>query len=125
MKKKWFLGNAAISRTDAMNSIAEYSQAVRDAQYQLENYSMPLILQGMDAITAADTMKAQLDAALAAFEPYKYYPASDPKRYDLLVWRTRISQRYHSCPGGSWRSQCRPVEAQARGNLSILPRPEI
>jgi multidrug efflux pump subunit AcrA (membrane-fusion protein) len=67
-----------------MSDIATYSQAVRDAQYQLENYNMPAILQGMDAITAVDTMKAQLDAASAAFEPYRYFAENNPVRESLL-----------------------------------------
>ena len=77
--------NADISRTTAMSDIATYSQAVRDAQYQLENYTMPAILQGMDAITAVDTMKAQLDAASAAFEPYKYFAENNQVRENLLI----------------------------------------
>jgi multidrug efflux pump subunit AcrA (membrane-fusion protein) len=77
--------NADISRTTAMSDIATYAQAVRDAQYQLENYNMPAVLQGMDAITAVDTMKAQLDAASAAFEPYRYFAENNQVRENLLI----------------------------------------
>jgi HlyD family secretion protein len=77
--------NAEISRTQALSDIATYSQDVRDAQYQLENYSMPIILQGMDAVGAVDKMKAELDQALQNFEPYKYLEQSNQKRQDLLV----------------------------------------
>lgn len=76
--------NAEISRTSAMNNIATYAQQVRDAQYQLENYTLPTYLQGMDAIQALDKMKAALDTASAAFEPYRYYPASNETRQALL-----------------------------------------
>ncbi|MEW5869349.1 MAG: efflux RND transporter periplasmic adaptor subunit [Chloroflexota bacterium] len=76
--------NAEIARTDAMNNIATYAQEVRDAQYQLENYSMPLYLQGMDAIQALDVTKAALDVASAAFEPYKYYAPGNTTRRALL-----------------------------------------
>ena len=79
------IANAGIARTEAMNSIATYAQEVRDAQYTLENYSMPIFMQGMDAIQAVDLTKAQLDAAWAAFEPYKYYAASNETRQALLV----------------------------------------
>jgi HlyD family secretion protein len=77
--------NAGVNRTSAINDIATYAQAVRDAQYQLENYSMPLFLQGTDAIEAVDKTKAELDKASAAFEPYKYYPVTDSTRKQLLV----------------------------------------
>jgi HlyD family secretion protein len=77
--------NAEIARTQALNDIATYAKAVRDAQYQMENYSMPLVLQGLGAVEAVDQMKAALDQALVNFEPYKYLPQSDVTRQTLLV----------------------------------------
>lgn len=77
--------NAEIARTQALSDIATYSKEVRDAQYTLANYSMPAILQGMEAVEAFDQMKAALDRALADFEPYKYYPQTNETRQDLLV----------------------------------------
>jgi HlyD family secretion protein len=77
--------NAEIARTTAINDIATYAQNVRDAQYTLDNYTIQTIFRGMDAIQAVDAMKTQLDAARAAFEPYRYYPAADENRYNLLV----------------------------------------
>jgi multidrug efflux pump subunit AcrA (membrane-fusion protein) len=77
--------NAEIARTQALSDIATYSQEVRDAQYNLSNYTMPVVLQGMDTVEALDKMKAALDEALAAFEPYKYYPQTDGTRQELLV----------------------------------------
>jgi len=76
--------NAEISRTQALSDIATYSQEVRDAQYTLANYSMPIILQGLETVEALDQMKAALDQALAAFEPYKYFPQTNETRQDLL-----------------------------------------
>lgn len=76
--------NAEIARTSAMNNIANYAQQVRDAQYQLDNYTLPTYLQGLDPIEALDQMKAALDEASAAFEPYRYYSTSDETRQDLL-----------------------------------------
>lgn len=76
---------AETARTQALSDIATYSQEVRDAQYTLANYTMPAILQGLDTVEAFDQMKAALDQALAAFEPYKYFPQTDPKRQELLV----------------------------------------
>ncbi len=75
---------AETSRTSALNDIATYAQDVRDAQYQLENYTMPLYLQGLGTVEAVDLMKEHLDAASKAFEPYKYLPSSNETREDLL-----------------------------------------
>lgn len=86
--------NAEISRTTAMNDIATYSQAVRDAQYQLENFTIPVYLAGLDTITAVDLMKEKLDAASAAFEPYRLYPAYNDTRYALLVDLNEAQSRY-------------------------------
>ena len=88
--------NAEIARTQALSDIAEYAQQVRDARYQLENYTMPVTLQGMDAIEALDLMKAELDAASAAFEPYRYYPSSDDTRADLLEDLNNAQYNYDS-----------------------------
>jgi len=76
---------AGISRTNAMTDITTYAQKVRDAQYTLENYTMPTYLQGMDAIDALDLMKSNLDAASAAFQPYRLYSADNPVREELLA----------------------------------------
>lgn len=76
--------NAELARTAALNDIATYAQEVRDAQYQLENYNVPPFLQNYDAIEALDLMKEQLDQALEAFEPYRYYPQNDSTRQTLL-----------------------------------------
>jgi multidrug efflux pump subunit AcrA (membrane-fusion protein) len=75
---------AETSRTTAMNDIATYAQEVRDAQYQLENYTMPIFLQGLETVEAVDRMKEQLDAASKTFEPYKYLPSSNDTRESLL-----------------------------------------
>ena len=77
--------NADISRTQALSDIATYSKDVRDAQYQLENYSMPIVLQGMEAVEAVDNMKAELDQALKNFEPYKYSEQTNSRRQALLL----------------------------------------
>ena len=82
------------NRANALNNIATYAQDVRDAQYTLDNYSLPLILQGMDAIEALDKMKAELDAATAAFEPYRYYAVTNDTRQELLEALTNAQTNY-------------------------------
>lgn len=75
---------AQTTKATALNNIATYAQAVRDAQYQLENYTVPSTFQGLDPIAAFDLMKKQLDAASKAFEPYKYLSQFDSTRQDFL-----------------------------------------
>ena len=86
--------NAEISRTDALNNITIYAQAVRDAQYKLENYNMPAYFQGVDIIEALDQMKAQLAAASEVFDPYRYYSASDETRKERLEALNEAQNKY-------------------------------
>ena len=74
---------ANISRTKAMQDIATYEKAVRDAQYQLDNFTVPSNMSDMDTVAALDEMKAILDQARLNFEPYKYYSETDDTREEL------------------------------------------
>ncbi|MCX8061579.1 MAG: efflux RND transporter periplasmic adaptor subunit [Anaerolineales bacterium] len=75
--------NAETAKTNAMQAIARYANAVRDAQYQLDNYTVPSNQAGMDSIIALDLMKKNLDAAREAFEAVKYRPLEDSLRKEL------------------------------------------
>ncbi len=75
--------NAETAKTNAMQAIARYADAVRDAQYQLDNFTVPSNQAGMDAIDALDLMKKNLDAAREAFEAVKYRPLEDSLRKKL------------------------------------------
>jgi HlyD family secretion protein len=75
--------NTDNAKTAAMKEIAIYADAVRDAQYQLDNYTVPSDMVDMETMEALDQMKAKLDAASAAFEPYKYKASGDPTRQEL------------------------------------------
>jgi HlyD family secretion protein len=69
--------NAAVK---AMQEISTYEAAVRDAQYQLDNFTVPLDQQDLKAVDALDRAKAALDKARAAFEPVKFRSSSDSTR---------------------------------------------
>lgn len=86
--------NADATRTAAMNNVATYSQAVRDAQYQLEFYSEPAYLRGLDTMEAVDKMKAELDAARIAFDPFKYLSEYNQAREDALEELNEAQARY-------------------------------
>ena len=75
--------NAETAKTNAMQAIARYADAVRDAQYRLDNFTVPSNQAGLDAIEALDKMKANLDAARLAFEAVKNRPLEDPVRKEL------------------------------------------
>jgi multidrug resistance efflux pump len=75
--------NADDTRTAALEAISAATKAVRDAQYQLDNFTVPQTQSGYSTTEALDVMQKKLDNARAAFEPYKYYSESDHTRKDL------------------------------------------
>jgi HlyD family secretion protein len=87
---------AETTKTTALSDIATYAKAVRDAQYQLENYTAPTTLKGLGSIEAFDLMKKQLDAASKAFEPYKYLSQYDKTRQDFLEKLNDAQSNYDS-----------------------------
>ena len=74
--------NANDMRTSALDRIALATKAVRDAQYQLDNFTVPQPQLKLSTSEGLDLMEKQLDEARAAFEPYKYYPSTDDTRED-------------------------------------------
>ena len=75
--------NAETQRNNAMQAITKYADTVRDAQYQLDNFTVPISQTGMEPMEALDKMKQKLDQARAAFEPYKYESLENKTRKDL------------------------------------------
>ena len=71
------------AKVAAMQSIAQNAQAVKNAQYQLDNYIVPQDQAGLSAIDALDAMQKKLDEARQAFEPYKYYSSGNSTRQEL------------------------------------------
>ena len=76
--------SAASARTAAISNITTYASAVRDAQYDLDYFTVPAEIKGMEPMEALDYAKAKLDAVRAAFEPYKYYSAENDTREALV-----------------------------------------
>jgi len=75
--------NAENAKIQALQSISTYANSVKNAQYQLDNFSVPDEQAKLEPIEAFDVMQDRLEAARQAFEPYKYYPSSDSTRSDL------------------------------------------
>jgi HlyD family secretion protein len=75
--------NIENSKVQSLQAISNAAKAAKDAQYQLDNFTIPENQMGLSTMQAIDQMKQKLDAARAAFEPYKYYPSTDKTRQDL------------------------------------------
>ncbi len=75
--------NAELAKVKAMQDIVTFEQAVRDAQYILDNFITPTEQQGLSAVEAVEKFKIELDEARLAFEPYKFFPSSDSTRQNL------------------------------------------
>jgi HlyD family secretion protein len=71
------------AKVTALQAIATHARAVKNAQFQLDNYTVPLNLAGLETMEALDAMDKKLDEARQAFEPYKYYSAGNTTRQEL------------------------------------------
>lgn len=71
------------NKTTAMKNISTYAQNVRDAQYQLDNFTIPTDQAGLSAMDALKLMEEKLNQARAAFEPYKFSPFESTTRQEL------------------------------------------
>jgi len=74
---------AETARLQAMQDVVTYQQAVKDAQYALDNFTIPSNQATLDAVAAIGKMKQLLDQARLTFEPYKNKPSGDQTRKDL------------------------------------------
>lgn len=75
--------NADVARAQAEQAVAVANRAVREAQYMLDNFTVPTNQQKLTALEGVAVMKSQLDEARQEFEPYKYKSSGDPTRKEL------------------------------------------
>ncbi len=87
---------AESARVEAMKQIITYERTLRDAQYALDNFTTPSNQANMDTVEALQKMKERLDAARAAFEPYKYRPSTDNTREDYKELLDQAQADYNS-----------------------------
>ncbi len=59
------------------------NNAVKEAQYQLDNFTVPVNQKNLTAVEAVKIMKERLDAATAAFQPYRNESEQNQTRRDL------------------------------------------
>jgi multidrug efflux pump subunit AcrA (membrane-fusion protein) len=74
--------NNEVAKTEALRAVTEANRAVRDAQYQLDNFTIPTNQTQYETFEAVTVMKERLDKARENFEPYKYRPSSNETRQD-------------------------------------------
>jgi len=72
--------NVEVARGEALKVVSVANRAERDAQYQLDNFTVPINHQEYSAMEAVSVMKERLDQAREKFEPYKYKSSSDAVR---------------------------------------------
>jgi multidrug resistance efflux pump len=75
--------NVEVARGEALKQVSAASRTVRDAQYQLDNFTVPINHQQFNAMEGVAVMKERLDKARDAFEPYKYKSSNNETRKDL------------------------------------------
>jgi RND family efflux transporter MFP subunit len=76
--------DASDAKTLALADIDTYTQAVRDANYSLYNYTMPSDISDLETEEAVQLTKEQLEQAIEAFEPYRYLSEYDDTREEYL-----------------------------------------
>lgn len=106
--------NAAQARAQALQAIAAQTRALRNAQYQLDNFTVPREQQGLSAREALELMQKRLEEARAAFEPYKYYPSGDPTRKEL---KEKLDQAQADYDAAVKRLEYENALAVAQSNL--------
>jgi multidrug resistance efflux pump len=72
-----------VARGEALQNAAAANRAVREAQYRLDNFSVPTNQQDFSAMEAIQVMKEALDEARDNFEPYKYEDSGNDTREEL------------------------------------------
>lgn len=88
--------NTEKAKNEAMKSISAFANEVRDAQYQLDNYTVPSNQVDLETMEALDLMEEQLNQAREAFEPYKHLSSGNNTRQNLLDDMSDAQSEYDS-----------------------------
>lgn len=72
--------NLALAQAAAAAAMSGANKALKDAQYALDNFSVPQNMKGMTPLEAIAAMKAILNQKRAAFEPYRYWESGNSTR---------------------------------------------
>jgi multidrug efflux pump subunit AcrA (membrane-fusion protein) len=72
----------SLAQVQAAAAMSAANKALKDSQYQIDNFTVPQNMLGMTPLEAIAKQKEILDQARERFEPYKYYPSSNDTRED-------------------------------------------
>jgi len=72
----------ALAQVQAAAAMSAANKSLKDAQYQIDNFTVPQNMLGMTPLEAIARQKELLDAARVRFEPYKYYSETNDTRED-------------------------------------------
>ena len=118
--------NTQTAKTQTLDLIALYAQQLRDAQYQLDNFTVPTNQTNLDPMQGLDLMEMTLNQARAAFEPHKNKPSGDPLRKDLKERLDRAQSDYNAAVKRlEYVTQAEVAKnnlARAREDLAILEK---
>jgi HlyD family secretion protein len=73
----------ALAQVQAAANMSAANKTLKDAQYQIDNFTVPQNMLGMTPLEAIAKQKELLDKERDRFEPYKYYPSGNQTRKDL------------------------------------------
>jgi HlyD family secretion protein len=85
-----------VARANALDTIATANKAVRDAQYQLDNFTVSTNQENLTAMEGVVKMKEALDTARNNFEPYKFKSSTDSTRKDLKTKLDNAQSDYNA-----------------------------
>ena len=88
--------NLSLALADATAAMAAANKTLKDAQYQIDNFSVPSNMEGLTPLAAVAKMKGLLDVARDKFEPYKYFSENDSTREDLKERLDNAQSDYNS-----------------------------
>jgi HlyD family secretion protein len=88
--------NADVARAAAEQALAVATKAFRDAQYQLDNFTVPSDQENMTTLEALDVTLTKLNQARADFKPYEYYSSGNETRKDLKEKLDNAQSAYDS-----------------------------
>ena len=75
--------NAENAKSEALSRVSQSADQVRDAQYNLDNLTVPANQKDLEPLEAYEQMNQKLAAARQAFEPYKFTSETDETREQL------------------------------------------
>jgi HlyD family secretion protein len=111
--------NAGVARAAADQALAAATRSAREAQYQVDNFTIPSDQEGLTTAEALKLLKERLDVARTAFEPYRYEDSNNTTRKDL---KKALDNAQSSYDAAVRRMELETALAQANAKLEKANR---